>query len=193
MSVGNLPLSKKVRNTARELGIQVCMDIPISHVRPEHRIREFCHKNRCGNYGAHYMCPPHVGTVGELAQRIRRYSNAFLLQYAKSMDVVGDPLAVTRSKVEFHQRILQLEEVLKKSRITELWCLIGGDCALCEPCKAANAEPCQYPDRARTSLEAIGVDVMALLDELGLDSTFRADRITWTGCILFRCGNLSGL
>jgi len=46
-------------------------------------------------------------------------------------------------------------------------------------------EPCTYPDRARMSLEAIGIDVIKLLDKFGLDSEFHPDRITWTGCILY--------
>lgn len=190
MSLDIPQLSKKVRNVIRELGIQIFIDIPVSHVRPEHRIREFCYENKCGNYGAHYMCPPHIGTIDEIAQRIRSYTSGLLLQYTKRMDVAGDPVAVTRSKVEFHKRILQLEEVLKKNGITEHWGLIGGDCALCEPCKAVYAEPCQYPAQARTSLEAIGIDVMALLNELGLDGQFHSDRIVWTGCILYRDGVL---
>jgi len=34
-------------------------------------------------------------------------------------------------------------------------------------------------------LEAIAVDVLALLDNFGLDNGFHAGRIAWTGCILF--------
>ena len=33
--------------------------------------------------------------------------------------------------------------------------------------------------------EAAGLDVLSLLDKLGLDNNFYPDRITWTGCILF--------
>jgi predicted metal-binding protein len=181
-------LSKKVRNAIRELGIQVCVDIPASHLKPEHRIRELCHENKCGNYGAHYMCPPHIGTIDEIAQRIRRFTFGFILQYTKPLDVRNDPEGVTRSKVEFHRRILKLEKDLEKGGISDVWGLMGGDCALCRPCKAVSAEPCPYPDQARTSLEALGVDVLALLDTLGLDSRFHSHRITWTGCILYREG-----
>lgn len=66
-----------------------------------------------------------------------------------------------------------------------MWGLIGGTCSLCDVCKARSNEPCPYPNCARMSLEAIAVDVTSLLDKFGLDNSFRADRITWTGCILY--------
>jgi hypothetical protein len=35
------------------------------------------------------------------------------------------------------------------------------------------------------SLESIAVDVMALLERLGIEGEFRPDRIKWTGCVMF--------
>ena len=61
----------------------------------------------------------------------------------------------------------------------------GGSCGLCEPCHAKLGEPCAYPEKVRTTLEALGIDVMSLLGLLGLDSGFHPDKVTWTGCILF--------
>jgi len=46
-------------------------------------------------------------------------------------------------------------------------------------------EPCPYPVKARMSLESIAIDVIGLLDHLGLESEFRPDRIKWTGCVMF--------
>ena len=63
--------------------------------------------------------------------------------------------------------------------------MIGGSCELCSVCKAVTKEPCPYPVKARMSLESIAIDVMGLLDHLGLESEFRPDRIKWTGCMLF--------
>ncbi|MGB3129188.1 MAG: DUF2284 domain-containing protein, partial [Dehalococcoidia bacterium] len=66
-----------------------------------------------------------------------------------------------------------------------VWGMIGGSCALCEVCRVKFDEACPFPDEARTSLESIAVDVLALLDIFDLDNEFCPDRITWTGCILF--------
>ena len=92
---------------------------------------------------------------------------------------------VRQTKVDFHNKILGVEEFLRGTGINQVWGMIGGSCGLCDVCSAEVSEPCPYPDKARSSLEAIAVDVLALLDKLGLDSKFHADRITWTGCALF--------
>ena len=78
-----------------------------------------------------------------------------------------------------------MEEALKARGINPVWGMIGGNCGLCDICKARSNEPCLYPEKARMSLEAIAIDVMALLDKFGLDNKFYEDKITWTGCILY--------
>ena len=76
-------------------------------------------------------------------------------------------------------------ELIKGELNKEMWSMIGGNCALCEVCKVRTAEPCSHPDEARTSLESLAINVVGLLKEFGMDSEFRSDRITWTGCILY--------
>ncbi len=97
----------------------------------------------------------------------------------------GDRKGVIQTKIDFHNKILQIEEFLTERRMNQVWGMSGGSCGLCHICRARMGEPCLYPDKARSSLEAIAVDVLALLDKLGLDNKFYADRITWTGCVLF--------
>ena len=33
---------------------------------PEQRIHDLCIENRCGNFNAHYMCPPHSGSPEQI-------------------------------------------------------------------------------------------------------------------------------
>jgi predicted metal-binding protein len=152
---------------------------------PEQRIRDLCLENLCGNYRNNYLCPPRVGSLEEIEARLKRFQRGLLLQYSRPLDVRKDIDGLRQTKVDFHRKVLQVEEALSRSGAKAVWGMIGGNCALCEPCKATTEEPCPHPNEARTSLEAIGIDVMALLDRFGLDTRFRPDRITWTGCVLF--------
>lgn len=161
------------------------MDFSPEILVPEQRIRELCWEDKCGNYGKHYMCPPYSGSLGEIKARLQKFPRGILLQYSKSLDVRNDKEGLKQSKLDFHNRILQLEEFLRNEGITELWGMIGGSCELCEVCKAKLGEPCPYSDKARTSLASIAIDVLALLNKFGLDNQFHRDKITWTGCILF--------
>jgi predicted metal-binding protein len=152
---------------------------------PEERIRAFCAENKCGSYGHNYMCPPHAGSLEGIRKNLRNFSRGLLFQHSKALDIINDRERVRETKLDFHKKVLQIEDFLRRSGAGKVWGLIGGSCELCEPCRVDISEPCPYPERARMSLEAIGIDVLDLAAKLGLDSEFHTDRIVWTGCVLF--------
>ncbi len=178
-------IAKKAIKRAKHLGITVCMKFDTSLLVPQQSIRAYCVENKCGKYNNHYTCPPYSGTLEENAAMLRRYRNCVLFQYEKPLDVANDAYGLAQSKLEFHSKILELEGFIKDSSASNVLGIIGGSCELCSVCKATTKEPCPHPEDARTSLEAMAIDVMALLNHLGLESEFRPDRIKWTGCVLF--------
>ena len=178
-------LLQRVEELAIQLGIGVCVELDPRELVPEERIREYCYENKCGNYGNHYMCPPHVGAVEDIRRRLARYRRGVLLQYSQPLDVRNDWQGLLRTKTDFQRKVLRLEEFLRNEGHTEAWGMMGGSCTLCDACKAKTGEPCPYPGEARASLESLAIDVLALLAKRGLDNEFRPDRITWTGCVLF--------
>jgi len=175
----------RVANFARQLGIETCYEFDANVLVPTERIRAFCQQNKCGDYGNNYMCPPNVGTLEEMSLKLKEFNSGLLLRYSKSLNVRGDREGVRQTKVDFHNKILQIEGFLGKGESDRIWGMIGGSCGLCDICGVRISEPCPYPDRARTSPEAIGIDVEWLLGKFGLDGGFYKDRVTWTGCILY--------
>jgi len=163
-----------------------CRFIPAAMLRPEERIRLYCYENKCGCYGKHLACPPHCGTVPEIQEKLAAYRTGILIQYSEAIDVRGDPEAVLRTKRRLHRIVLDTENYLKEAGVTGLWGFVGGSCSLCAECGGYRDEPCADPAQARSSLEASAIDVLALLESLGLDPRFHPDRITWTGMILTR-------
>lgn len=169
---------------ARQLGIETVREFDPQLLVPEARITAFCRENKCGNYGTNYMCPPLNGSREEIQARLRRFQHGILLQYSGAVDVQHNRDEVVKTKVEFHRKVLQLEELLKGEGVKEVWGMIGGSCGLCDVCLAKVDQPCPHPGEARMSMEAAGIDVLSLLDRLGIDNRFLPDRITWTGCVL---------
>ncbi|UCD09205.1 MAG: DUF2284 domain-containing protein [Dehalococcoidales bacterium] len=174
-----------VNEYSEKLGIDVCVVLDPAVLVPEERIRSYCEENKCGNYGKNYTCPPNAGSLDEICERLKNYKHGYLFQYSEKMDLKKDWKQLVKSKDDFHKMILEIEDYLKKEGIIEIWGLIGGNCGLCETCAIQKDKPCCHPDKARMSLEAIGIDVVGLLDKLELDSKFHVDRITWTGCVLY--------
>jgi len=174
-----------IKEDTVKLGIDVCVEIDPVVLVPEERIRKYCEENKCGNYGRNYTCPPNAGSFDEIRKKLKNYSHGYLFQYSKEMDLKKDLKNLIKSKDDFHRMILKIEEYLKEHGIEDVWGLIGGNCGLCDTCAIQKEKPCSHPEKARMSLEAIGIDVVGLLNKLKLDSNFHQDRITWTGCILY--------
>ena len=177
--------SAKLIERAHELGIEICVGFESFLLKPDYKIRELCFQNKCGKFKNHYMCPPYVGSFDSIEEKLLEFRKGILLQYEKPLDVKNDSAGLTRSKLEFHEKILELERYADTIDIPRSLGFIGGRCELCQVCKAKTKEPCPYPTKARMSLESISIDVMALLKRFNLEGEFRPDRIKWTGCLLF--------
>ena len=178
-------LKEAVELYAIQCGCEVCLPLRAQDLMPQERIRQFCQNNKCGHYRRNHMCPPHVGTLPSIKNRLAEYRAGFLLRKTWSVDVRNDRVALKRAQLEFHHLILDVEKYIAKRVQAEVWGFVGGHCSLCEVCELNAGRPCCDPGRARTSLEAIGVDVQHLLKQCGLDGGFHTDRVTWTGCLLY--------
>ena len=178
-------MRNKIKEYSEKLGIAVCVEIDPVMLVPEERIRKYCEENKCGSYGKNYTCPPNAGSLSEIQENLKRYSYCYLFQYSQEVDLKKEFKKLLKSKDDFHKMILNIEDFVKNEGSDDVWGLIGGNCGLCDTCAIQKVKPCRHPDKARVSLEALGIDVIGLLDKLGLDSNFRQNRITWTGCILY--------
>lgn len=64
--------------------------------------------------------------------------------------------------------------------------LSAGGCFLCDECVGVNSGlPCRYPFKARPSMEAMGIDVVATAERAGMQLYFaRNETRSWVGLIL---------
>lgn len=181
-----------VRKHAALMGMDAAVEFDLKLLNPQSRIRSLCSQDKCGNFRKHYMCPPYIGSIEDIGERLAKYHRGILLQRTTPLDVKNDREGLVQSKKDFHELILQLEDYCKNlislrgKEVEHVWGLIGGTCELCHPCKAAIDEPCPYTERARPSLEALAIDVVDLCKRYNLDYEFHPDKITWTGALLLR-------
>jgi predicted metal-binding protein len=64
--------------------------------------------------------------------------------------------------------------------------LIGGSCKLCQECpgeKDSNAK-CIQREKARPSMEAMGIDVLSTCKNAGIEVEFSPEKVIWSGMIL---------
>ena len=173
----------------KEQGATTAMSIPVSHVIVDERVRLKCQVPLCDSFHKNLMCPPFVMPVDEFRRVLSCYQEAILLQTEGPINILNDGKPgrdVFAPAGRLHDLVNLGEREAFRSGFRFAAGLIGGCCRLCEVCVAIdNSRICRFPFRARPSMEAIGIDVVATLEQSGLALAFPvSDRVTWTGLIL---------
>jgi predicted metal-binding protein/SAM-dependent methyltransferase len=107
----------------------------------------------CAHFGSSLQCPPHTRTEVQTGQLLATYGEALLL--------VGQPPGNA-----FHRRLLELEKEAFLSGFHKALAFGAGPCTLCRTCDTG--KPCRFPELARPSMEASGMDVYETARRCGL-------------------------
>ncbi|MDD4569357.1 MAG: DUF2284 domain-containing protein [Tepidanaerobacteraceae bacterium] len=153
----------------------------------DERVRYQCSYSGCRDYGRRVMCPPHTPSIEEFKKVLSRYYMALLVQ------LEGTIINKDNWERETDQWALRLHDIIykleKKAFSLGFYFaagLIGGSCKLCQECpgeKDSNAK-CLHRDKARPSMEAMGIDVLSTCKNLGMEVAFSPDKVIWTGMTL---------
>lgn len=176
---------QKFIDTAVFLGADNAAVIPGERVVTSPEFRKACEANACGCYGRCWMCPPDVGDIHALIERVRGYSWALVYQsihpLEDSLDIEGMQEASER-----HSRVSRdIERALRPALPDGYLHLICGGCHFCAACAGRDGQPCRAPEEARASLESHGIDVYHTAEGAGLRYINGADTVTYFSMILF--------
>lgn len=152
----------------------------------DERVRLKCLIPLCDSYNRNLMCPPRLPAVTLFRNALARFSRAILIQVSAEIEKPED--AFLHAK-KLHELVNQGEKEAFEAGFRFAAGLIGGCCRLCDTCVAADPRTagtvCRFPFKARPSMEAMGIDVIATTDAAGWPSAFPVtDHVTWTGLIL---------
>jgi predicted metal-binding protein len=183
------PKLRKVIDTLKKKGASEVKLIYASDVIVDERVRLKCQIPICETYGKNLMCPPFMPPVAEFRAALARYDRALILQLnvplrrkpkGKTSEIF-DPARV------LHELVNMGERLCFEAGFRFATGLIGGCCRLCKECVAVEMEGfCRHPFRARPSMEAMGIDVIATAEkaDIPLSGFPITEQVTWTGLIL---------
>lgn len=147
--------------------------------------RDICASNTCGNYGKCWMCPPDVGDIQLLMDRVRQYTVGVLYQTISALEDSFDYEGMTAAgaaHVQVSQRLQAAAAPLLPEGFLHLTC---GGCRLCEVCAKREGKPCIHPDQALPSLESYGIDVYNTAKGTSLKYINGQNTVTYFGAVLF--------
>ena len=161
----------KLKKNALNLGATDAKVISTNIISIQDDIIELCREPLCEGYGTSIYCPPHAMKPGEFREEIRQYQHALLFK----TDV--DPeILLSDMRYEAFRAIYEITTRLETISLDAGYRLSRGLAAgSCKPvfcmnyeCQALiNGTSCRYPSLARTSMEALGINVFELIEHVG--------------------------
>ncbi|MEY8001322.1 DUF2284 domain-containing protein [Clostridium sp. Mt-5] len=171
---------------ALELKADHAAMIDVSQIRFYEDARKACERNVCGNYNTNWMGPPAVGPIDKLIAEAKGYNEGLLIQTVHQLSGPFD-LKGMKASVQVHEDIFRkiLSHVKSKYKFKELLSLSAGCCRLCKVCTYIDGTKCRFPDKALSSLEAYGIDVIALEKSCGIPYYNGLNTVSCVGLVLF--------
>ena len=160
-----------IRQKAIDLGADDAAIIPTGMISVEDRIVEFCKAPLCESYGNCAHCPPHAISPARMRQKLASYRQGLVFK-------VHAPTAVLQTEEQFSifRRVFEitaeLERYARSVGFERAVGLAAGSCksVFCKKVSCLLLESgtdCRYPSLARPSMEATGIHVFKLIQDLG--------------------------
>ena len=168
-------------------GMTVCeyTFVPPAEVPFSAEVRAACAENLCGQYGTCHTCPPGCGEWDVLAAKYRAYRGAFLYTTLHKPKGACDFSEMLRSGND-HRRVDDaLIDALHYAGFRDFVLSGAGSCPVCEKCTYPDA-PCRFPDKARSAMEALGIDVVALAADKGITYDHGKGTVTYFSIVFYR-------
>lgn len=157
------------------------LDPKTLHLKPE--VRQMCQTNACGMYGKRWSCPPGCGSLEDCVSRISRYSHGILVQTVGELEDELDGEGMMDAEYQHKENFLKMNTILRKNHVDVL-ALGTGYCTLCKACTYPE-EPCRFPHRQISSMEAYGLVVLEVCKANNLPYYYGKRAISYTGCFLY--------
>lgn len=117
----------------------------------------------CARYSSGYCCPPDTPNAEQTKTFLDSYGRAILFH-------LKSPKTRDRSDriKNFFSFLVHLEGEVFKDGFYKAFVFLAGPCRLCDECGKLSGKPCLFPDKARPSMEACGIDVYQTVRKNGL-------------------------
>lgn len=147
-------------------------------------VREMCKSGRCGSYGNNWGCPPGCGSVDECRERAGKYDKTIVVQTIGVLEDSFDFEGMGKAAIEHCQRMTHMREKIEEE-LSDVLSLGAGPCKVCSECTCPH-EPCRFPEKRFSSMEAYGLMVSEVCADSGLKYINGENTVTYTGCFLIK-------
>ncbi len=174
---------KELLELAEEIGFEHYNILDVSTLVFRQDIRDMCNPQACQFYNTSWSCPPAIKDVDYYAEKAGMYSRGIIVQTQGKMEDSFDFEGMAEIMELFRKRFNAMNKRLQKA-FDDVWPMGAGTCGICEECTYPD-EPCRFPDKMYSSMEASGLYINQVCTDNGLKYYYGPDSLSFTGCFLF--------
>ena len=147
------------------------------------RIRWIC-QNECPMYGKTWACPPGVGKVGQCRSRCLGFEHCLLIATMAEVNDISN-MAETLATRPGHEAVTdQVRDIFQAAGV-EPYILSTEACSICDRCAYLDGQPCRFPERMHPCVESHGINVVPVMESVGLEFQFGQNIVTWISLLFF--------
>ncbi|MBR2048506.1 MAG: DUF2284 domain-containing protein [Oscillospiraceae bacterium] len=147
------------------------------------RVRWIC-QNECPMYNKSWACPPAVGTVNYCKAKCRMYENCLLISSIQEVRDIADIEETLSTRPEHEALTNQVGDILRELGV-EPYILSTESCTVCERCAWLDGKPCRYPEKMHPCVESHGINILPVIEELGLTFQYGENVVTWFSLLFY--------
>lgn len=167
---------------AKECGFTNWAPLDISTIDLKPEVRAACEDNTCGAYGKIWSCPPGCGPLEDCRAKIEARSFGILVQTVGDVEDSFDFESMMEIEQDHRDHFLKMYAALREAGVDVL-ALGAGGCRNCAKCTYPD-EPCRFPEKMVSSMEAYGMLVLDVCKKNNLTYYYGADKMAYAGCFL---------
>lgn len=172
---------EELTSMAADVGFTAWGPLDVSTIDLKPDVRNMC--SSCRMYGKRWSCPPGCGTLEQCAENIRKFSHGILVQSVGDIEDGFDFEAMQEIEAAHKARYTKIHLQLSDAGIPHL-ALGAGCCTMCTDCTYPD-QPCRFPEKMVSSMEAYGMLVLEVCKTNNLQYYYGSDKMAYTSCILF--------
>ena len=146
------------------------------------RVRRIC-ETECPMYGKSWACPPAVGTVAQCREKCLGFSECLLIASMTEVPDIGNLTETLRTRLP-HEDLTDQAAALLRQQGAAPYVLSTEACARCSRCTWPDG-PCRHPDRMHPCIESHGINLIPLIEGLGMDFQYGGNVVTWFSLLFF--------
>ena len=147
------------------------------------RIRYIC-QAECPMYGKSWACPPATGEVDACKKRCDAYAQCLLIGTIVEISDISNIEEALATRGDHEALTNQVADLMRQQGV-QPYILSTEACAVCDRCAWLDGQPCRFPEKMHPCVESHGINVIPVMESLGVPFISEETLVTWVSLLFF--------